>query len=253
MDRIIQNFKKAHPVKQAILLLWGMCFSGGIIYSVFFLAENGLQDSLTQILGAGLSAKTVLIFWLIFILRNVFFLPMALLLVMSPVVFGFWPGILIAGIGQILGAIFGFLFARYYGQEFFETKNSKMMNLVNDKLENYGVLSIVLLRIIPIFPYDIINFATGFSRISLGAFTGATILSVWPDCFFYGFLGGSLNNPTSLLYAVSFGILIFGFLYYLKTHPKFKDFFIMKVRSRIKNVRKKISTIKRKRRGKKRF
>lgn len=253
MDKILQTFKKAHPIKQAILLLWGICFTGGILYSVFFLAENGFQDSLASILGAGISTKTVLIFWLIFILRNVFFIPMALLLVISPVVFGFWPGILIAGIGQTLGAIFAFLFARYYGQEFFETKNSKMMTIVNDKLENYGILSIILLRIIPVFPYDVINFASGVSRISLSSFAGATALSVWADCFFYGFLGGSLDNPISLLYAGSFGLLIFSFLWSLKTHPRFKEFFVMSVKSRIKKVKNKFSKFRKNRRMKKRF
>ena len=252
MDKIIANFKKAHPVKQAILSLWAVFFLGGILYSIFFLAEHGFEDSLKNILGAGISFQTVFIFWLLFVLRNVFFIPMALLLVIAPVVFGFWEGILIAGIGQLLGAVFAFLFSRYYGQEFFETKNSKMMQVVNDKLHNYGILSIVLLRMIPIFPYDIINFASGISRISLRSFAAATALSVWPDCLFYGFLGGSLDNPISFLYAVSFGLVIFGFLWYLKTHPKFKDFFVMTVKSRITRVRNKFSRY-RKNRGKKRF
>ncbi len=241
MDKILQNFQKAHSIKQVVILLWILFFVLGI-FSFFFFSPHQIKEFLLhEIIGSGVSLKTIFVFWLLFAVRSVFFFPMSILLILAPIIFGnLFLGIFFSGIGQIIGAIVGFFFARYYGQEFLETKNSKMMEVINHKLENYGILSIILLRIIPIFPYDIINFASGFSRIRFSAFLGATTLSVWPDCFLYGLLGGSFTNPHSLLFAISFGILIFGVLWYLKQHPDFKDFFVMTIKKRFKQAKSSI-------------
>ncbi len=240
MDRIIKNFRKAHPIKQGVMVAW-LCFFVAGISSLFIFSTHEIKEFLLNFLGNKISLTTVLLFWGLFILRIVFFLPMSILLILSPLVFGnIWLGILFSGIGQIIGASAGFFLARYYGQEFLETKNSKMMSLVNHKLEKYGTLSIILLRIIPVFPYDIINFASGLSRIKFSAFFLATAVSVWPDCLLYGLLGGSFDNPRSLAFAATLAIFIFGLLWYLKTHPDFKDFFVMKIKEQFSKTQKKI-------------
>lgn len=256
LDRIIKNFQKAHPIKQAVILLWIAFFFAGI-FSLFHFSTEELKTFLLGIIGNGVSLESILIFWGLFILRIIVFLPMSLLLVIAPFIFeNIWLGIFLSGIGQIIGASAGFFLARYYGQEFIETKNSHLMEVVNHKLENYGTLSIILLRIIPVFPYDLINFASGLSRIKFSAFLCATTLSVWPDCLLYGLLGGSLQNPKSLFFAISFGLVIFGFLWYLKGHPDFKDFFVMSIKKQFKKAKstlKKKLTLKQIKRSKRRY
>lgn len=255
MDRVIQNFRAAHPIKKGIIILWMCLFVTGVC-SLFFFSHQDIKTFILGILGNQFSLETVFIFWGLFIIRIIVFLPMSVLLILAPFVFGnIWLGILFSGLGQIIGASTSFFLARYYGQEFLENNQSKTMKVVNHKLEQYGMLSIILLRVIPIFPYDIINFSSGLSRMKFSRFFFATALSVWPDCVLYGLLGGSFQNPKTIIFAVSFGLIIFGVLWYLKTHPHFKDFFVMKIKEKIRQTRKKINkrVSKKLNRGKKRF
>jgi uncharacterized membrane protein YdjX (TVP38/TMEM64 family) len=236
MERIINSFRKAHPVKQTVIILWIIFFLTGI-FSLLYFPTKEVESFLFSIIGTGFSIQTLAIFWGLFVLRVLFFFPMSVLLVLSPIIFGnLWLGILLSGVGQMIGASFGFFLARYYGQEFIETKNSHLMEVVNHKLEKHGILSIVLLRIIPVFPYDLINFASGLSRLRYSCFLGATSLSVWPDCILYGSLGGATQDHTVLIFSLCFALAIFGFLWYLKTHPKFKDFFVMSLKKNIKKI-----------------
>ena len=258
VQRLVRSFRQAHPIKQGVLVLWALLFFGGIIFSSFFLpdilkAHGGLGNILEHFVGSGFSVLGVGIFLLLFILRNFLFIPISLLLVLAPIFFGsLWYGILIAGGCTIVSSCVGFIFARYYGKEFVTGSSSKMIKILNEKLEERGVLSIILLRIIPVFPADIINFGAGLSKIPFRDFLWATVLSVWPDCFFYGFLGGSLKNPISILYTVIFGLFVFFLLWYLKNHPEYKDLFIMKLKKRFSRTRKKFRAFRKKRR-KKRF
>lgn len=252
VHQLVKSFKKAHPVKQIVLIIWSILFFSGILFSIFFLAQYGIEEAISSIVGKGLSIPGVLIFILIFILRNVLYIPVSILLVISPVLFGLWNGILIAGIGAIISDSTGFWISRYYGKEFVAGSKVKLLQIVNQKVENHGVISVILLRIIPIFPGDIINFGAGISKIKYRDFLWATSISVWPDCFFYGFLGGSFANPLSFIYAIVFGVYIALTLWYLKNHPEYRKLFIMKLRKKISRTKKQFTAF-RKRNKKKRY
>ena len=172
---------------------------------------------------------------------------------LAPVLFGLWQGILIAGVGAIISDSTGFWIARYYGKDFVAGSEVKMLKILNQKVESHGVLSIVLLRIIPIFPGDIINFGAGLSKLKYRYFLWATVLSVWPDCIFYGLLGGSVSDPISLLYTVVFGIFIFFVLWYFKSHPEYGELFIMKLKKKFSRTKKKFRAFRKKQLSKKRY
>lgn len=253
VQAIVQNIRRAHPIKKIFLVLWGLAFVCGIGFSIFFLAQYGIEETLEKILGKGLSFWGVFFFLLLCVLRNILFFPLSLLFAISPVLFGLWPGIFIAGIGGILSSVVGFHLARYYGKDFItDTSSVKMFRVLNHKLENYGVISIVLLRIIPVFPGDVINFGAGLSKVRFRDFFWATSLAIWPDCLFYGFLGGSLSDPVSIIYTIAMGVFVVSILWYFKNHPEYKELFIMKIRKQFSKTRKKFQSF-RKRKRKKRF
>ena len=148
MQYLIKHFHSAHPIKKIIILLWLASFVGGILFSIFYLTQHGIKESFTTFFGSGLNITTISIFLLIFIVRTLFFIPVSILMIASPFIFGgFWIGLLMAGIGEIIGAVVGFIFARYYGQDFFQKaqKKSKTMQIINEKMNDFGALAVGVL------------------------------------------------------------------------------------------------------------
>lgn len=249
MKNIIKHFHSAHPIKKIIILLWLACFLGGIIFSIFYLASNGIEKSFTDFFGTGVNIQTISVFLSIFVIRTLFFIPVSVLMIASPFIFGgFWIGLLMAGIGEIIGGVVGFLFARYYGQELFQesAKSSETMQIINEKMNNFGALAVGILRLTPV-TFDVINFGAGVSKMKFSHYFWVTALSVWPDCLTYVAIGAAIDNPYSLIYTGITILALMGLFWYLKQHPKYKEIFVMELRNKVRRIKNKFkSTLSRK-------
>lgn len=71
-----------------------------------------------------------------------------------------------------------------------------------------GFESVLLARIAPGVPYNLVNYVAGLTPISLGVFTLATAIGVAPRAFAYTALGGSIGNLGSPVALVAFGLLV---------------------------------------------
>lgn len=245
LQKIIRFFRLAHPVKKGIVLLWAAFFVAGILFSIFFLTENGIEKTFTTFLGEGITLTNALVFWSLFIVRTLFFVPVSVLMIAAPFIFGgFWEGLLMAGIGEIIGAVVGFLFARYYGQEFVDhfMKNSKTLDVLNEKMEKFGGIAVGLLRVTPV-TFDIINFGAGISKMKFSRYWWATVISVWPDCMVYVSLGGAISNPINLLYTISTVIILALVIWYLKQHPEYREMFVLDVQEKTSGVKKQLKQL----------
>ncbi|MEI7511246.1 MAG: TVP38/TMEM64 family protein [Candidatus Peregrinibacteria bacterium] len=228
MQKYIAIFLKAHPIKQAFFFIWIITFTGSIVYSLFFFSEHGIGKSL-HLIQAFVDTKdhlTLVVFYLlIFALRNIFFIPASVLLIVSGILFGVWEGVLWAGIGQTIGAMVGFLFARYFGREFFQHWESPTVAMIDKKLEAHGIMTMAALRIVPILPFDGINFSAGLSRIHGRDFFLGTFLFVWPDVLLYVLIGKAMGGPVFIISLIVVFIAILGGIWYFKKHPHFADIF----------------------------
>ncbi len=228
MQKAIEVILKTHPIKKLFLFLWIFIFAGSIIYSFFFFAEHGVGKSL-HLIRSFIDTKdhfTVVLFYLLlFAVRNLFFIPASVLLVVSGILFGVWEGVLWAGIGQIIGAMVGFFFVRYFGREFFQHWESKTVEIIDKKIEAHGIMILAALRIVPILPFDGINFSAGLSRIHARDFFLGTALFVWPDVLLYVLIGNAFDGPmTVIAIGVVLFLIILG-IWYFKRHPYFADIF----------------------------
>ena len=71
-----------------------------------------------------------------------------------------------------------------------------------------GFESVLLARIAPGVPYNLVNYVAGLTPIGLGVFTFATAIGVAPRAFAYTALGGSIGNLGSPVALVAFGLLV---------------------------------------------
>lgn len=70
-----------------------------------------------------------------------------------------------------------------------------------------GFESVLLARIAPGVPYNLVNYAAGLTPVGLGVFAGATAIGVAPRAFAYTALGGSIGNLTSTVAVVAYCLL----------------------------------------------
>lgn len=104
------------------------------------------------------------------------------------VLFGpFW-GVIYVIFGATGGASLAFLVARYLARDWVASKlTGKRLKSLDDQVAQHGWKIVAFTRLIPVFPYFILNFAFGLTRISLRAFALATFFAMlpWTIAFVY--------------------------------------------------------------------
>ena len=236
MDYLIEEFESAHPVKKFFVILWAILFVGGVSFSLFYLANHGFTEVFDNLFGHGITWTTVSVFLLIFVVRTAFYIPVSILMIASPFIFGgFINGVIMSAIGEMIGATIGFLASRYYLQEFFQRykKRSKILQILNEKMNYFGGIAVMILRISPV-SFDIIDIGAGLSTMSFLRYIKATLISIWPKVIIFVSIGSAINSPIVTFYTVFSILILVGIIYYLKSHKKYKEIFDMRLKSEMK-------------------
>ena len=66
------------------------------------------------------------------------------------------------------------------------------------KLAAHGFKAVLLIRLIPSFPFDVLNYGLGFSQVRFLPYAAASFLAMIPASFAYVYLGHSLTDPKQL-------------------------------------------------------
>ncbi|NJL59874.1 MAG: TVP38/TMEM64 family protein [Desulfobacteraceae bacterium] len=106
-------------------------------------------------------------FILIYIVSVALSIPGATLLTLiGGFLFGKWWGTLYVNVGATSGAMLAFLLSRYLLGETLQQKYDRQLKTMNHELEKNGVWYILSLRLLPVFPFFLINLVAGLTRIS---------------------------------------------------------------------------------------
>ncbi|MFO7710553.1 MAG: TVP38/TMEM64 family protein [Candidatus Woesearchaeota archaeon] len=132
-------------------------------------------------------------FVLVYAAGAMLFLPGTPFSIASGLLFGKLFGTVYAVVGQVLGASGAFFISRYLGRGFVEDM-SKYFDLgyYDDLLRRQGFAAVFFMRLIPLFPFNGINFAVGLSKIRYTNFFLATLLGVIPGTFVLVYFGSSV-------------------------------------------------------------
>jgi len=119
------------------------------------------------------------------------------LTLLSGALFGIVAGTVIALIGNTLGAILAFLLSRYIFREYIQNKilpkYPKILKY-EKSLEKKAVATVVLLRLIPIFPFNGLNFLLGVTNIPLSKYAIGSFVGMIPGTFLFVYFGESLGS-----------------------------------------------------------
>jgi uncharacterized membrane protein YdjX (TVP38/TMEM64 family) len=122
---------------------------------------------------------------------SLFFVPRTWLAAGAGLVFGMWWGIVWAALGSLAGAVAGFLVARYLYSGFVERANSERLRVLLARAERGGWRMVALIRLVPIVPHSLTNYALGLTRVRLGAYALGSLLGQLPLTIAFADLGAA--------------------------------------------------------------
>ncbi len=145
-----------------------------------------------------------IIFILIYAILVAFLFPATILTFIGAALFGI-KGFIFNLIGASIGASLSFLIARGLGKDFVEKifKNKKLYA----NLENNGFNTIFILRLIPIIPFNVLDYIAGITKIKFKDYFFATLIGMMPGAFIYTYLFAILSDKV-LFGKISFNDLI---------------------------------------------
>lgn len=142
------------------------------------------------------------------------------LTLLSGSLFGHFYGTILSLVGNTLGALLAFLLSRYVFREYVEQNVLARYPRIREyeaRLTRNALSTVIVLRLIPLFPFNGLNFLLGVTGISLRDYAIGSFVGMIPGTFLFVYFGESLRmlSLPNILLAVA-GILIltfFGKLY----------------------------------------
>lgn len=142
---------------------------------------------------------TIFIFVFIYIISVAFLIPIATVLTLAGgFLFGSIEGTLFVNIGATVGAGFAFLFARYIIGAKLQEKYSTQLEKFNKELTENKYQYLFSLRFLPIFPFFLVNFLAGLTKVDFKTFIITTSLGIIPGSFVYTYAGSQLSSINAL-------------------------------------------------------
>lgn len=160
---------------------------GGIVLAILY-REQFSAEALNQwISEAGTAAP--LLFMLLYTLGTVLFLPGSVLTLAGGALFGPLWGTLYNLTGATLGATLAFVIARYLAADWVERRSVGMVQRIKTGVEQEGWRFVAFVRLVPLFPFNLLNYALGLTRIRLLHYILASYLCMLPGAIAYTYLG----------------------------------------------------------------
>lgn len=159
--------------------------------------QGWLVDALAWIDSLGPIAPIAFI--ILYVIITVAFLPASVVTLGAGVVFGVVKGSLFVFVGAMLGATAAFLVGRYLARDWVSHKiaNSQKFMAIDEAIAREGGKIIFLIRLSPAFPFNLLNYALGLTKVSLKDYVWGTT-GIIPGTIMYVYLGSLAGNLATL-------------------------------------------------------
>ncbi|MBV68519.1 MAG: TVP38/TMEM64 family protein [Pelagibacterales bacterium] len=151
----------------------------------------------------------LLIFFLVYVIIASLSLPFAAAFsIFIGSIFHFFEAFFLVAIASSLGASVCFLISRYTMKEFFEKKFKKTFKKINIGVEKNGIYFLFFVRLVPIFPFFIINIFFGLTKIKLSKFILVSFIGMLPGIFLFVNAGKQISRINSTKDIFNFDIIV---------------------------------------------
>jgi len=170
-------------IRIGVFLILGLAVVWGVLNKGSFNPE-AVQTSIEN-----MGAAAPLFFMLIYIISTVLFLPGSVLTLLGGALFGPVLGTFYSLTAATIGAMLAFLIARYLASDWVEKKSSGRIKQLINGVASEGWRFVAFTRLVPLFPFNILNYALGLTKISFTQYSIATYLFMFPGAVAYTYLG----------------------------------------------------------------
>ncbi|MDO8732654.1 MAG: TVP38/TMEM64 family protein [Actinomycetota bacterium] len=174
-------------------LLVALLLAGLLVTLRFGVPDLDAVSAQVQSLGSG----GVVIFIALYAASTLLVLPKGVLSAAAGLVYGFWPAVAIVIAAAMTGALLAFVIGRLLGRDAVQQMAGGHLVRLDALIVRFGVAAIVLVRLIPVIPFTVINYISGLTSISTGAYTLGTLIGILPGTAAYVALGAYGRQPGS--------------------------------------------------------
>jgi uncharacterized membrane protein YdjX (TVP38/TMEM64 family)/rhodanese-related sulfurtransferase len=168
-----------------ILLVLGLLT--GIVFAIVYRDQFDATALEAWINDAGVLAPIV--FMLIYALVTVLFLPGSVITLVGGALFGPVLGTAYNLTGATLGAMLAFLISRYLASDWIADKAGGRVKQLINGVEGEGWRFVAFVRLVPLFPFNLLNYALGLTKIRFLHYMVATYVFMLPGAIAYTYLG----------------------------------------------------------------
>lgn len=129
------------------------------------------------------------VFMFIYAMGTIFFLPGSVLTLAGGALFGPVWGTFYNLTGATIGATVSFIIARYLASDWVEAKTGGRIKQLKQGVEGEGWRFVAFVRLVPLFPFNLLNYALGLTKIPTGQYVIASYIFMLPGAIAYTYLG----------------------------------------------------------------
>ncbi len=182
----------------AIIILLIIIIGLGKYFNWQTYINQGLEIALNEIKHLGYLG--VIAFILIYILATILFIPGSFLTLGSGAIFGVIWGTVYVSIGSILGGTLAFLVGRYMARDWIDHQLEGKANFkkIAEAVSKDGWKIVLLTRLSPVFPFNLLNYAFGITKVSLKDYFLASWIGMLPGTIMYVYIGSVIGDIAKL-------------------------------------------------------
>ncbi|MCG9660736.1 TVP38/TMEM64 family protein [Vibrio mediterranei] len=177
----------------------------GVNFGQYLTLENAQaqQAALSEYISQNFVTAT-LVYFFAYIAITAFSIPgAAVVTLLGAALFGFWTSLLLVSFASTIGATIAFLSSRFLLRDWVQSKFGSKLETINKGVEKDGAFYLFSLRLIPVFPFFLINLLMGLTPIKVSKYYLVSQLGMLPGTAVYLNAGTQLASINSLSGIVS--------------------------------------------------
>ena len=165
---------------------------------------------------------TPVVFIALFTVATVLFVPGLPITVLSGILFGAFRGTIYVVIGSSIGVSASFLIGRYLGRDFVKrmTEKNNRLSELDSYIKEKGDTILIISRLVPIFPFNLQNYAYGVTDISFRTYFWYSLIFMLPGTFIYTSFGALAYSSVPIKKLMLYSGILLGALCLLIIVPR---------------------------------
>lgn len=208
MTEVWKTFRATSPLKQVLAVVTVLAF----LAIIFFVDTPPLAK--VREASDSLGTWFPIVFFSVYVFLTLFPIPRTIFTLSSGILFPTPIAIVVCLSATTLSGIIAFLVARHLGREWVHKHmQHPLWDSINERLERRGWLAVGSLRLIPIVPFSVLNYAAALTEVRLVPYACATVVGMIPGTVAVTLLGeAAVTNPSPTMLLVMVGCFTVGFI-----------------------------------------